>query len=134
MHLGVSELPLSHNSALSLSGPGVRCQITPDGCAGQAPSSRNFPDHTSICCSQGERVEAVQDPCAMLHWVVASQGLEPGEAYIPAWDPASESWLPTVQGLSPSWTQCLPLLPVWEKSKSIRSQKAKQPRGQEPRE
>ena len=65
----------------------------PDGHAGEAPFMRNFPAHASMCCFQflstALRVEAVQDPCARLHWVVASHRLEPSEAHIPVWDPAS---------------------------------------------
>ena len=52
---------------LSLSRSGERCQITPDGHAGEAPFLRNFPAHASMCCSQGERDEADQDPRAVLH-------------------------------------------------------------------
>ena len=43
----------------------------------------------SIHCSQGEREEAGQDPCAELHGAIAFQRLALGQAHIPAWDPAS---------------------------------------------
>ena len=50
---------------------------------------------------------AVQDPCAMLHWITVSQTPEPSDAPVPAWDPASRSRLPTMQGLSPWWARHL---------------------------
>ena len=76
--------------------------------------------------SQGKRVEAVQDPCAILHSVIVSPGLEPGEGCSPAWDPASGGWLPTMQSLSPEWSWCLPSM--WDKE---RAQEAKRPSIQE---
>ena len=75
--------------SLILSEPGVCCQITPDGHTEEAPLEKKFSAHASRCCSQGKREEAVQDPCAMLHWVVASKKLEPSETCIPALDPVS---------------------------------------------
>lgn len=48
---------------------------------------------TSVCCSQGERMEAIKDPCVVLHNVATSQGLAPSEAPIPVQDSASVSWL-----------------------------------------
>ena len=76
-------------AVLTLSGSGVCCQITPDGHTEEAPLEKKFSAHASRCCSQGKREEAVQDPCAMLHWVVASKKLEPSETCIPALDPVS---------------------------------------------
>lgn len=62
---------------------------------------------TSVCCSlspcaslRAREWNCFQDPSALLHMVVVSQGLEPSEARIPRWDPASGCWLPTMQGLS----------------------------------
>lgn len=43
----------------------------------------------SVHCSQGERLEAVQDPQAIVHWAVASHRWEPGDGCSLAWDPAS---------------------------------------------
>lgn len=54
----------------------------------------------SECCCQGE---GILDLCVLLHWVVVSQRLEPGEAQILVWEPALGSWLPTLWGLSPRW-------------------------------
>ena len=68
-------------AALSLSGSGVCCQITLDCCAGEAASARSFPVHVCMCCSQRKRVEAVQGPCVVLHWVIVSQRLESHQAF-----------------------------------------------------
>ena len=124
-NLCVSMLP-SPQAALSLSlsllGSGVRCQITPDGCAGEAPSMRpqclrlpvslgprNVPCsclHVLLPafghCSRSERMEAVQDPCGMLHRVAALQGLVPSTVHVPAWDSSSRSCHLLVRGLSPN--------------------------------
>ena len=48
---------------------------------------------------------AVQDLCAMLHWVLVTQRLEPSEARSPEWDSVSRSGLPIMWGLSPWWAQ-----------------------------
>lgn len=96
MHLCVSESPLSRRSSPSHS-QGLGCiprslqKVTEE-----VPFARDFPAPASLCCSQAERAEAIQDPCGRLHWVIESQGLEPSKTHIRAWDPASRSWLPTV--------------------------------------
>ena len=96
------------------------CQITPDSCAGEAPSMeyhqhlslppplgpRSVPSMylcmmlpPSVRCSQGERMEAVPDPCAC----TGSQ--HPNSwcslRHVPARDSTSVCWLSILQGLSP---------------------------------
>ena len=91
--------------------------------------------HVSMCYSQflctalrTKEREAVQDPCVVLHWVIMAKRLEPSKACIPVWDPAYGSWLLHVWALSPRWALCLLPSPMWDKSKSPRSQEAKRAR------
>ena len=46
--------------------------------------------------------------CAVLHWIILTQMLEPREAHVPVWSPPSRSGLPSIQDLSPWWAQHLP--------------------------
>ena len=127
-------------AARSLPGSGLHFQISPDSPAEETPSARNFPAHSSMCCSRSKRVGEAQDPCARLPWVVVSQGLEPG---IPlhasqcgtlplgrrAGFPESQAYAPSGPGL--------PLPPVRDKAwepKKPKGQEVKSPRAQEPRE
>ena len=88
---------------------------------------------------------AVQDLCAMLHWVLVTQRLEPSEARSPEWDSVSRSGLPIMWGLSPWWAQHPPTrhttAPVLAGGKSQNPEhpstpatKSPKPKLQEPRE
>lgn len=61
-----------------------------------------------MCCCQGERGEAVQSTCSMLH---SDPRASTSKAHIPTWDPGSRSWLPTVLGISP---KCSPTRGIWQ--------------------
>ena len=125
----VPEPPSHCSSFLSLSGSGVYCQITPRSSIHEEAPPREelhheeLLSHVSVChsastrCCWGERVEAVQDPCSMLHLTIASQGLVPGKACILSSDPASQNWLLITRGLSSEPPQHLPHSPMLGKAR-----------------
>ena len=108
---GANDTIASQQLSLSLRVVGALPGRTLDGCSGAALCVSKVLARASVCHSQGERAEAVQDPCAVRHRVVESQGL----------DPASGSWLPPMQGLSPEQSQHLPLRQSGAKQESAAS-------------
>ena len=64
----------------------------------ESPSSRSSSPLQGLWYAAPSLHVAAQKPCAMLHWVMVSQVLEPREALVPAWDPASRSGLPSSVG------------------------------------
>ena len=74
----------------------------------ESPSSCSSSLLQNLGCTALNLCVAVQEPWAMLHWIVVFKRLEPSEARIPAWDPDSRNGLTTLRCLNPWWVWHLP--------------------------
>ena len=138
MCLQVSELPSSHSSFLS---PSLRLPgVLPDHSGGLCKGSsmrEELPSTSSMCCSQSLCTsfwERQRKPCRTHEPCCTGSYCPKGWSLVRHRRCPQGSWLPTTPGLNTKWSEHMPLLTFWGKSKCTRRQKAKWPRHQEPRE